>query len=120
MARRNNSARDKNISPEATELIPYKTENGMGLIEVSFNDETIWLSLNQIAMLFNRNKSVISRHISNIYEEKELDRISTVAKNATVQIEYKSNKQKQLIWQTNPQHLCKSSGTTVMYCVMMA
>jgi len=87
MARRNNSARDKNISPEATELIPYKTENGMGLIEVSFNDETIWLSLNQIAMLFNRNKSVISRHISNIYEEKELDRISTVAKNATVQIE---------------------------------
>ena len=50
-------------------------------------DETIWLPLNKIAELFEKDKSVISRHISNIFEEKELTVDSTVANFATVQIE---------------------------------
>ena len=50
-------------------------------------DETVWLSLDQIAELFERDKSVISRHISNIFKEEELDKDWTVAKFATVQNE---------------------------------
>ena len=46
-------------------------------------DETVWLSLNQIAELFERDKSVISRHIKNVFEERELSKDSVVAKIAT-------------------------------------
>jgi hypothetical protein len=49
--------------------------------------ETFWLSLNQIAQLFERDKSVISRHLRNIFKEGELEQEATVAKNATVQKE---------------------------------
>ncbi len=46
-------------------------------------DETVWLSLNQIATLFERDKSVISKHLKNIFEEGEIARESVVARNAT-------------------------------------
>lgn len=65
----------------------YKTPDDNIQIEVKLEGETFWLSLNQIAMLFEKDNSVISRHLNNIYKEGELDRVSTVAKNATVQIE---------------------------------
>jgi prophage maintenance system killer protein len=65
----------------------FTTNEGHIQIEVQFENETVWLNLNQIASLFEKNKSVISRHLSNIYNEGELERNSTVAKNATVQIE---------------------------------
>lgn len=52
-------------------------------IEVKLERESVWLSLNQIAVLFNRDKSVISRHLSGVFREQELDRHSVVAKNAT-------------------------------------
>lgn len=65
----------------------YKSQNGETQIEVKFENETVWLSLNQIAELFNRDKSVISRHLKNIFKENELEYSSTVAKNATVQKE---------------------------------
>ncbi|GAB6888698.1 RhuM family protein [Desulfothermus okinawensis JCM 13304] len=58
-------------------------------IEVQLKEETIWLNLNQIALLFEKDKSVISRHIKNIFKTEELDRDSTVAKFATVQTEGK-------------------------------
>ena len=61
----------------------YKVENGETEISVKLKDETVWLSLNQMVKLFQRDKSVISRHISNIFKEKELNRNSVVAKNAT-------------------------------------
>lgn len=67
----------------------YQTPSGETLIEVKFENETVWISLNQIAELFGRDKSVISRHIKNIYKEAELEYSSTVAKNATVQKEGK-------------------------------
>ncbi len=65
----------KNLSqiPEADFLL-YQTENGQTRIEVRYSGETLWLSLNQIAELFDRDKSVISKHISNIFEENELRR----------------------------------------------
>jgi len=65
----------------------YTSQDGSTQIEVQFEGDTFWLNLNQISSLFDRDKSVISRHLSNIYKEGELDQISTVAKNATVQIE---------------------------------
>ena len=52
-------------------------------IEVTLENGTIWMNLNQIAKLFGRDKSVISRHLSSIFKERELDKKSVVAKNAT-------------------------------------
>lgn len=65
----------------------YTSPDGSTQIEVQFEGETFWLSLNQISELFGKDKSVISRHLKNIYKEGELDRKATVAKNATVQLE---------------------------------
>ena len=48
----------------------YKIENGETEISVKLEDETVWLSLNQMVKLFQRDKFVISRHISNIFKEK--------------------------------------------------
>ena len=70
-----------------SEIIIYQTQDGLTKIDVAFDDETVWLSLDQMAQLFQRDKSVISRHIKNIYAEGELSREGTVAKNATVQKE---------------------------------
>ena len=61
----------------------YQVENGNTEISVRLENETVWLSLNQMVDLFLRDKSVISRHISNIFKEGELDKQSVVAKNAT-------------------------------------
>lgn len=69
------------------DFIIYEDENDKIEIEAFLYDETIWLPLNKIAELFDKDKSDISRHITNIYNENELNRNSTVAKFATVQIE---------------------------------
>jgi hypothetical protein len=69
------------------EIIIYQTEDGLTKINVNIQDETVWLSLEQMAELFQRDKSTISRHIKNIYTEGELIRESTVANFATVQNE---------------------------------
>ena len=69
------------------EIIIYQTEDGQAKLDVRLEKETIWLNLNQIAMLFERDKSVVSRHIRNVYREKELVEQTTVAKFATVQTE---------------------------------
>jgi len=60
----------------------YQVENGNTEISVRLENETVWLSLNQMVDLFLRDKSVISRHISNIFKEGELNKQSVVAKNA--------------------------------------
>lgn len=69
------------------EIIFYRPDNVAEHIEVRLDEHTVWLTLNQLAQLFNRDKSVISRHLNNIYKEGELNEDATVAKNATVQIE---------------------------------
>ena len=68
-------------------IIIYQTADGQTAIDVRLENETVWLSLDLMARLFERDKSVVSRHIQNVYREGELDRGSTVAKNATVQFE---------------------------------
>ena len=68
-------------------IIMYTTKDGLTKIETTFEEDTVWLSIDQMAELFQRNKSTISRHISKIYEEGELSPIGTVAKFATVQME---------------------------------
>lgn len=70
-----------------SKMIIYTTEDGLVKIETTFNSETVWLSLDQMSSLFQRDKSTISRHIKNIYAEGELVREATVANFATVQNE---------------------------------
>ncbi len=69
-----------------SEILIYE-EKGRALVDVLVEDTTVWLSLNQLAELFERDKSVISRHLRNIFNSGELERLSTVAKYATVQTE---------------------------------
>ena len=66
-----------------SEIIIYQSEDGKTKVEVRMEGETVWLTLNQLAELFQRDKSVISRHIKNVFEEGELNPDSVVAKNAT-------------------------------------
>lgn len=68
-------------------IIIYQTDDGQTKIDVAMENDTVWLSLDQMAELFQRDKSTISRHIKNIFEEAELDKNSTVANFATVQYE---------------------------------
>lgn len=65
----------------------YQTEDGQTQIDVRMEKDTLWLTLLQMAELFDRDKSVISRHLKNIFDTGELPREATVAKSATVQIE---------------------------------
>ena len=71
------------------QILLYQTPDGESRIEVRLQGETVWLSLEQMAELFQRNKSTISRHIKNVFEEGELQPNTTVAFLATVQMEGK-------------------------------
>ncbi len=75
------------IPAKEGEVLLYQTEDGLSRIEVHVVNETVWLSLNEIAELFQRDKSVISRHVRNVFDEGELQPDATVAKFATVQSE---------------------------------
>ena len=77
-------SKNTELSPE---FLLYQTEDGQTRIEVRLTDETVWLCLTQMSELFGRDKSVISRHVRNVYEEGELPRAGTVANIATVQSE---------------------------------
>ena len=68
-------------------IVLFRTKDGKSSVDVRLHEETVWLTLNQIAELFDRDKSVISRHLRSIYQTRELSRKATVAKNATVQNE---------------------------------
>ena len=79
-----------------SEIIIYKAKDGHIQLKVNLSEETVWLSLNQIAELFGRDKSVISRHLSNIFKNKELEPNQTVAKFATVQKEGDKNVRREI------------------------
>lgn len=68
---------------DTDQIIIYQTADGQATLDVKLENDTIWLSMSQLATLFGRDKSVISRHLKNIFTEGELDRDSVVAKNAT-------------------------------------
>lgn len=76
-----------NEQPNNGSIILYQTEDGKSRIEVTLCNDTVWLTADQMAELFQRNKSTISRHIKNIFEDGELNPDSTVAFFATVQNE---------------------------------
>ena len=65
------------------QFLLYQTPDGDSQIEVKLQDDTVWLSLDQMAELFQRNKSTISRHIKNVLEDGELETDSVIANFAT-------------------------------------
>jgi len=68
---------------QKSNIIIYTTEDGLTKIETAFDEDTVWLSIDQMAELFQRDKSTISRHIKNIFSEGELEKESVVANFAT-------------------------------------
>ena len=70
-----------------SEIIIYQSEDGLTKLNVKMEGDTVWLSLDQLADLFQRDKSTVSRHIRNIFSEGELSADSVVANFATVQNE---------------------------------
>ncbi|MCA9391940.1 virulence RhuM family protein [candidate division WWE3 bacterium] len=74
-------------SPVSQNLIIYQGQSGKIEFKGDLEKQTVWANLNQISELYGRDKSVVSRHINNIFKERELTKSSTVAKFATVQIE---------------------------------
>ena len=71
---------------KTTDLVLFNSSDGKISLPVAVNNETVWLTLDQISALFQRDKSTISRHIRNVFQENELERDATVAKFATVQL----------------------------------
>ena len=80
------------------QFLLYQTPDGVSKIEVKLQDDTVWLSLDQMSELFQRNKSTISRHIKNVLEEGELLADSTIANFATVQNEGKRHVERQITY----------------------
>ncbi len=77
---------------ENSEFLIYQSEDGTTKIEVRMVDETVWLTMNQLAELFQRDKSVISRHLKNVLKEGELKSDSVVANFATTAADGKTYK----------------------------
>lgn len=73
----------KSIKGRGGEIVLYRTKDGRTALDVRLDRETIWLNLNQISALFDRDKSVVSRHLRNVFITRELDRNSAVAFFAT-------------------------------------
>ena len=73
-----------------SQILLYQTEDGAAKIEVILSEDTVWLSIDQMAELFQRNKSTISRHIKNVLESGELKTEAVVAKNATTASDLKT------------------------------
>ena len=65
------------------QMIIFKTEDEKISVDVRMDNETVWLTLNQMATLFERDKSTISKHIKNVFQEGELNRNAVVANHAT-------------------------------------
>ena len=70
-----------------TEFLLYTTPNGKVKVEIFLRDENIWLTQAKIAELFGVERSVVTKHLQNIFQEGELDKNSTCAKSAQVQTE---------------------------------
>ena len=71
-----------NSAPYNGEVMLYQTADGRVSIDVILVNESVWLTQDQLAILFERDKSVISRHIKNVFSEGELDPKVVIAKNA--------------------------------------
>ncbi|MEF9880632.1 MAG: cell filamentation protein Fic, partial [Clostridia bacterium] len=65
------------------QIVIFKTSDEKVSVDVRFDEDTVWLTLDQMAALFERDKSTVSRHIRNVFDEGELERNQVVAKFAT-------------------------------------
>jgi hypothetical protein len=83
---------------EKGEILIYSSDDGITKIDVKLEDETVWLTQQQMADLYHTSKSNVSEHITNIFKEGELDRESTVQKFRTVQIEGGRNVERNLLY----------------------
>jgi hypothetical protein len=79
------------IQSNQSEIVLYKTEDGTVKIDTVFHDETIWLTQKKMAELFDVNIPAISKHLTKIYEEGELEKEATVSKMEIVQKEGNRN-----------------------------
>ncbi|MFZ1746657.1 MAG: hypothetical protein WAU17_12100 [Nitrospirales bacterium] len=76
--------------PPGGEVLLYEAPDGQVRVDVRLERETVWLSLTQMAELFGRDKSVISRHLCTVFGSGELEREAVVAKNATTAADFKT------------------------------
>jgi len=60
------------------EIVIYQAQDGQASIDVRLENDTVWLRQEQLAELFDRDRTVITKHINNIFNDKELDRESKV------------------------------------------
>ena len=98
--------------PSSANVLLYQTEDGQTHLDVTLLNETVWLSLSQLTDLFQRDKSVISRHIKNVFDEGELTPVATVAFFATVQSEGERQVERQVA-ATSPD-LLKSATSSAL------
>lgn len=75
---------------EESQFLLYQLDDGQTRVEVRLEGETVWLTLDQLARLFQRDKSVISRHLKSIFADGELDRSTVVARRATTALDQKT------------------------------
>ena len=68
------------MNKEKADMIIYTTEDGLTKVETTFDGDTVWLSIDQMAELFQRDRSVIGKHVRNIFREGELEKESVWAK----------------------------------------
>jgi len=100
---------------EKGQVLLYQTDGGGLRLECRLEGETLWLTLNQMAELFGRDKSVISKHLKTVYEDGELNREATIAKYATVQIEGEREVSRQLALRRYIQHGCKFISSVALF-----
>lgn len=74
------AAMTSSVAPGNDAVVLYQAEDGTTSLEVRLHEETVWLTQAQMAELFQRDQSVISRHVSNVFKEGELSRGSTMQK----------------------------------------
>ena len=67
------------MDKEKADMIIYTTEDGLTKVETTFDGDTVWLSIDQMAELFQRDRSVIGKHVRNIFKEGELEKESVWA-----------------------------------------
>jgi hypothetical protein len=84
VSRKKHTVREETSEYQDGAIVLYRTPDGSMSIDVRLDKETLWMDAHQMARLFDRDRSVIVRHIRNIYKTNELDQTSTCAKNAQV------------------------------------
>ena len=90
MAEEKNIKQD-NLVPIQDEIVLYQSEDGNIKVDVLFQDETVWLTQEQMALLFGKARSTINEHIQNIYQEGELQESNSMRKFGIFRIFYETN-----------------------------